>query len=130
MSLQLYVISSIRTNNFTDNEIANKFDHLWRTTLQKTKPNVVLYAVYHDYESDFRGDYTCTTASEVDNDNPLIEINDQSYKVFHCQRETVVATWKNIWQQEENSELKRAYKADYEKYLPDGTVEIYIGVQP
>jgi len=36
-------------------------------------------------------------------------------------------TWSKIWKQEETGLLERAYTYDFEKYSPNGEIEIHIG---
>ncbi len=63
----------------------------------------------------------------------MLEIpSDVAYKVFLVDtsknvENPVFETWKQIWELEEKLMLKRDYVLDYEKYYPDGTIEIYIG---
>ena len=129
MSQQVYEITSIRTNNFTDVEVTKKFGELWQSTILQGHGLSVLYGVYHDFDSNYQGDYTCSTASEMPNMGKVIELPDTPYQVFKCTRLDIPQTWVKIWQMEESGELNRAYQVDYEKYLLDGTVEIYIGIK-
>ncbi|MBC1434394.1 hypothetical protein HB848_03480 [Listeria rocourtiae] len=52
-----------------------------------------------------------------------IMIPDQGYQVFNVETD-VFATWQQIW----NTPLNRSYLFDYEMYLPNGTIQIYIGL--
>lgn len=129
MSQPVYEIQSIRTNNFTDIDVITKFNHLWQQTILQGHGLSTLYGVYHEYASNYQDDYTCSTATETANDGKMIELPDTPYHVFTTNRLTLPQTWMKIWQLEEAGELKRAYQVDYEKYLLDGTVEIYIGLK-
>lgn len=126
---QVYEIGSIRTNNFTDIEVMKKFGEMWQNTILKGHGLSVLYGVYHDYASNYQGDYTCSTATETPHDGRIIELPDTPYQVFNTNRMELPQTWIKIWQLEETGEIDRAYHVDFEKYLLDGTVEIHIGIK-
>ncbi|MFS0647164.1 hypothetical protein [Siminovitchia sp. 179-K 8D1 HS] len=38
-------------------------------------------------------------------------------------------TWKRIWELEEAGLLERVYTYDFEKYLPNGEIEIHIAIK-
>jgi len=60
-----------------------------------------------------------------------IEIEDLTwYEIFPTTYESVVQTWQHIWNKEKQGLLKRAYKVDFEKYYPNGKVDIYISICP
>lgn len=128
MQPTLYLIQTFRTNNFNDAEIFEKFQSAWEQTLSKIQ-NSTLYGVYFDYQSDYKGDYTFATATEnpLENSQKIIPENG-NYKIFNAQKDTMFETWQQIWQLEEQGQLNRTYLVDYEKYLPTGQVEIYIGI--
>ena len=129
MSQQVYEIQSIRTNNFTDIEVMKKFGELWQQTILQGYGLSVLYGVYHEYASNYQGDYTCSTASEMPNNGKMIELPDTPYQVFKTNRLELPQTWIKIWQLEAQGEIHRAYHVDFEKYLLDGSVEIHIGLK-
>ena len=129
MTQKVYEITSIHTNNFTDVDVMKKFTELWQTTILQGHGLSVLYGVYHDYASNYQGDYTCSTATETPNIGKVIELPDTPYQVFKTNRLELPQTWVKIWQLEESGELNRAYQIDFEKYLLDGTVEIHIGIK-
>ncbi|MFB2539586.1 MULTISPECIES: GyrI-like domain-containing protein [unclassified Acinetobacter] len=126
--MKLYEINTIRTNNFNDAQVLEKFGQLWQDTLAKYDGQSTLYGVYHEYQSNYQGDYTCSTASDKENGGRNIVLSDAKYKIFHCHKDDVAKTWQDIWALEEKGELHRVYQMDYEKYLADGQVEIYIGI--
>lgn len=129
MTQQIYEIQSIRTNNFTDAEVMKKFGEMWQTAILQGYGLSVLYGVYHDYASNYQGDYTCSVACDTPNDRKVIELPDTPYQVFKCTRLDIPQTWLKIWQLEEAGEISRAYQVDFEKYLLDGTVEIHVGIK-
>lgn len=133
--MKLYRIQSIRTNNFKDTEMLEKIQHVWNEAYQQQSSASTLYGVYYDYESDYKGDYSLSTAvagNEVSAESLDIP-EDAPYRIFQVDgtdKQKVLQQWKQIWQLEESGELIRAYTVDYEKYEPDGTVSIHIAVAP
>ena len=43
-------------------------------------------------------------------------------------KDPILTMWQKIWEMEDNGQLSRAYKVDFEEYLPNGEVDIYISV--
>lgn len=135
--MKLNRIQSIRTNNFKDPDMLEKIQHVWKEAYQQQQQDATstLYGVYYDYESNYKGDYSLSTA--VANDHRSVESldipEDAPYRIFQVNgtdKQKVLQQWKQIWQLEESGELIRAYTVDYEKYEPDGTVSIHIAVAP
>ena len=95
--------------------------------------NEPYYGVYLNYESDFTGYYDVAVAQESKPKGSFstIEIEDLTwYEIFPTTYESVVQTWQRIWNKEKQGLLKRAYKVDFEKYYPNGKVDIYISICP
>lgn len=133
--MNLYIINSIRTNNFNDDSMMEKINTLWKEAyagMDDHEGNV--YGVYHSYDSNYKGDYTLSVATEdAVGSHVLTFAEDAAYKVFKVNssdEQGVVKAWMNIWEQEEAGLLQRAYSFDYEKYAPNGEVEIYIALRP
>ncbi|MFE4239782.1 GyrI-like domain-containing protein [Peribacillus butanolivorans] len=131
MSKEVYIIGDIRTNNFTDENSLDKIGSLWNKMNDFNIKNDIKYGVYHQYTSNYRGDYTLTIATETPVSNEKIIIPENEYKVFECLQDahSIGETWKKIWQLEDEKKLDRAYSLDYEKYYPDGKVEIHIAIK-
>lgn len=132
-TLKLSIIQSIRTNNFKDVRLLKKISQLWEEVGEQLPENVIVYAVYHEYESDYKGDYSLSIATE-DEANGTIEISsDEKYIVYKVDptlgEQGVFTTWRNIWRQEEESEMERTYSIDFEKYYPNGEIEIHIAIK-
>ncbi|MDP9501087.1 GyrI-like domain-containing protein [Bisgaard Taxon 45] len=130
MVLTLYPIVQQRLNNNIANEL---IPALWQSHLAKLPENQACYGVYFNYAGDHQADYDFAIASEstLNTHSPTIEIeNLTSYDVFRCKVDEVYQTWQLIWKKEQQGLLKRAYSVDFEKYYPDGLVEIYIAVVP
>ncbi len=131
---KIYVLDNCITNNFNDSLVFEKISKAWNSIANVKSQSSIKYGVYHNYESDYKGDYTLSIATDDETDsNTVLEIpNDISYKVFEVDTSkniytAVIETWKQIWELEDKLLLKRDYVFDYEKYDPDGKIEIYIG---
>ena len=96
----------------------NKVD-LSSSILDK-KSNEV-YAVYYDYESDFKGSYHFFIGHEVDKTSIVVapfkklEIPEQKYAVFPVKGDfpkCLIDAWESIWE----ADIDRSYTFDFEKY--------------
>ncbi|MFF2481394.1 GyrI-like domain-containing protein [Paenibacillus sp. NPDC058071] len=131
--MKFSVINSIRTNNFADEQCVEKINSLWaEASRQLVGQNTVLYGVYYDYESDYKGDYTLAVAVEGSEGEALVELSEHAnyeiFKVDEADELSVVRAWQNIWEREQEGTLRRAYTWDFEKYSPNGNTEIYIAI--
>lgn len=132
MPLTLYPLATIRTHNIKENT-AEKIGQLWQNNFAKLTKNEPYYGIYLNYESDFTGYYDVAVAQESkpEDSSSTIEIEDLTwYEIFPTNCESVVQTWQHIWNKEKQGLLKRAYKVDFEKYYPNGKVDIYISIRP
>ena len=130
MALKLYPIVQQRLNNNIADEI---IPPLWQNNLDKLPQGHYCYGIYFNYAANYQADYDFAIASEaaLETDIPVIEIEDLSfYEIFRCNVDEIYQTWQLIWKKEQQGLLKRAYSVDFEKYYPDGLVEIYIAVVP
>ncbi|MGX4685435.1 effector binding domain-containing protein [Vagococcus sp. JNUCC 83] len=135
--MNLSIVESIRTNNFNDKNIETKMTNLWKCAIEKIqKIDTTIYAIYHDYQSDFRGDYTCSICIrneyEENNSNNINILDNTKYRMFKVDSSvdnSIFNTWKLIWEQEEKGLLNRSYTYDYEKYYSQDNIEIYIAIQ-
>ena len=130
MALKLYPIVQQRLNNDIANEI---IPTLWQNNFDKLPQGHYCYGIYFNYAANYQADYDFAIASEavLETDIPVIEIEDLSlYEVFRCKIDEIYQTWQLIWKKERQGLLKRAYSVDFEKYHPDGLVEIYIAIAP
>jgi predicted transcriptional regulator YdeE len=132
--LKLTIINSIRTNNFNDDQLMQKITGLWKEASDRlTDREIITYGVYHMYESDYKGDYSLSIAIEDNYSEPLLEIpNNAKYEVFNVdttEEQGVLNTWKKIWELENAGTLERAYSYDFEKYYPNGEIEIHIAIK-
>lgn len=111
-----------------------KISKLWKEAFnQLTNHENITYGVYHDYESDYKGDYSLSIAIENSDREPFIEIpNNEKYEIFKVdtsEEQGIFNTWNKIWDREEEGTLKRAYTYDFEKYYPNGDIEVHIAVK-
>lgn len=131
--MHLKIIHSIRTNNFNDEHVTQKINDMWKSASSELSEHEgSTYGLYHEYESDYKGDYTLSVAIEGTNE-PSIKIpNHTIYQVFKVDKDAeqgILNTWSEIWNMEKEGQLERAYTHDFEKYKPDGAIEIYIAVK-
>lgn len=131
---KIYVVDSCRTNNFNDTHFLEKVSKLWNNLFSSYGSAEIKYGVYHNYENDYKGDYTLSIGVEGSIDNSdVLEIPKSEYKIFEvdllkAQENAIFETWKSIWDLEEKGLLKRDYVMDFEKYYLDGRIEIHIGI--
>lgn len=125
----LCVLSSVRTNNFTDPEIMAKISGAWQLAMAEPIEGAVYYGVYHHYESDFEGDYDVSVAVDLAGSSAEeLILPEQAYVYFEVDSSNpqgVIEAWQHIWQQP----LKRAYLVDFEEYFVDGRIRIAIGIE-
>lgn len=132
---------SVETNNANEmNEDTAKIAQLWddyftqgihSKTFNKANDGY-MYGVYSDYVSDVSGDFKVTIGVEVTKPKNAIVIEDQRYLVFSKKGElpqVVIDTWQEIWDYfDAEPEYERAYKIDFEKYVSEDEIEIYISI--
>lgn len=90
-----------------------------------------VYGLYHEYESDYKGDYTLCVAIEGKDKSSIIIPDCTKYEIFKVDtsdEQGIFNTWNEIWKKEDEGKLKRAYTFGFEKYYPDGNIDIYIAV--
>lgn len=132
--MKLTVINSVRTNNFNDDLLLQKISGLWKDASSRlTGQDSIVYGVYHNYESNYKGDYTLSIALEDSQNQPSLEIpNNTKYEIFNvdtADEQGTLNTWKTIWEREESGTLNRAYTYDFEKYYPNGEIEVFIAIK-
>ncbi|MEH7460401.1 AraC family transcriptional regulator [Bacillus pseudomycoides] len=114
----------IRTNNQSTDAILNLWEEFLRLNLKGD-----IYAVYNNYVSDFTGDYDLHIGTEEKwNDESSVIIPAGNYHVVevdHTDPKGVFNAWVDIWK----SDIKRAYKTDFEFYSKDGSIKIFLSVE-
>lgn len=133
--MNIYELAAVRTNNFAQ-DMGEKIGGLWQEVMSTLEHKTTIYAVYHEYESDYSGDYTLSLATKSQESSRLITLDDGNYQVFEVEgpseadpTKNVFSTWQEIWALERDGQLNRRYQTDYEKYDEDGRVAIYIGIE-
>jgi predicted transcriptional regulator YdeE len=134
---------TVRTNNKIElDETTAKIPQLWQRytnediknkTLNKSK-NSFLYGVYNKYEKDVNSDYDYTIGIEVTEPENAITIQKDKYLVFSKKGEfpqVVIETWYDVWNYFASKECKyeRVFNYDFEKYVKDDEIEIYISIK-
>ncbi|MGD6844628.1 GyrI-like domain-containing protein [Bacillus infantis] len=132
--MNLTIFKSVRTNNFKDEAIMQKISEMWKEASGILgNQDEVKYGLYYDYESDYKGDYTLSVAIESGNNDSTVKIpNTTKYEIFEVDTLDelgILNAWREIWDREEKGDLKRAYSFDFEKYNPNGQIEIHIAVK-
>ena len=131
--MELTIINKIRTNNFNDERVIQKITDMWKgalTELSNHEGNT--YGLYYEYESNYKGDYTLGVAIEGKDESTIVIPHDTKHEVFKVntdEEQGIFNTWNEIWKKEEEGQLQRAYTYDFEKYYPDGNIDIYIAVK-
>ncbi|KQX56631.1 GyrI-like domain-containing protein [Paenibacillus sp. Root444D2] len=114
----------IRTNNQNTNKILSLWEEFLRLNVKGD-----IYAVYNHYSSDFTGDYDLHIGSEkkfTDESSVIILAgNYHVVEVDHTDPQGVFHAWEDIWK----SDIKRAYKTDFEFYSQDGSIKIFLSIE-
>ncbi|MBK3494205.1 effector binding domain-containing protein [Viridibacillus sp. YIM B01967] len=114
----------VRTNNQNTDVILSLWEDFLRLNLKGD-----IYGVYTNYSSDFTGDYDFHIGTEEKfNDVSNIIIPSGNYHVVDVDNtdpKGVFNAWVDIW----NSDIKRAYKTDFEYYSKDGSIKIFLSVE-
>jgi len=138
--LMISGISTITNNQNELDENSAKIPQLWddyftkdiyTKTFNKSNKGLI-YGVYSDYVADEMGDYKITIGVEVTKPKNAIVINNQRYLVFSKKGElpeVVTDAWQEVWEYFDGEpEYERAYKVDFEKYVSEDEIEIYISI--
>lgn len=133
--MKFSISNTIRTNNFTDHDIQTKLITLWKENTafiqQANEKKQTVAAIYHDYESDYKGDYSVSIAKESDSDDAFDTTMYQwkEYSVDRSDSLGVLNAWKQVWADEDAQVIDRVYDFDFERYSPSGEIAILIAVQ-
>lgn len=133
--MKFSISNTIRTNNFKDAAIQEKIMGLWQQSnafiAQAKEQGKSIAAVYYNYESDYKGDYSLSickeTKSEEDFDTSKYQWKE--YKVDSSDELGVLNAWKKIWSEEEAQIIQRVYDFDFENYPSAGEISIFIAIQ-
>lgn len=149
-NIKNFKIIGIATKTTNENGKASEdLGKLWEQFYTKNIPSQIvdiksdeIYAIYTDYESDYKGQYTCIIGMKVNSldkvPTDLIgrEFRSGKYQKFIAKGQmpnAIMETWKEIWSKDK--ELNRKYTADFEVYGKNSQngenseVDIYIAMQ-
>ncbi|MDA2434088.1 AraC family transcriptional regulator [Bacillus cereus] len=114
----------IRTNNQNTEALLSLWEEILRLNLKGD-----VYAVYNNYESDFTGDYDLNVGTEekfIDESSVIIPAgNYHVVEVDNIDPQDVFNAWMDIWK----SDIKRAYKTDFQFHSKDGSIRIFLSVE-
>ncbi|KEK21644.1 GyrI-like domain-containing protein [Bacillus gaemokensis] len=114
----------IRTNNQNTDALLSLWEEILRLNLKGD-----VYAVYNNYESDFTGDYDLHIGTEekfIDESSVIIPVgNYHVVEVDNTDPQGVFNAWVDIWK----SDIKRAYKTDFQFHSKDGSIRIFLSVE-
>ena len=130
---------TIRTEN-AGGKAKRDIGALWQQFMQQqvlqTIPNRYnddIYCMYTEYELDANAPYTVILGCRVNSLEGLPEgitgkaIAAASYMLFKpvgSLPDSIISAWVHIWQ----SDINRAYEADFDVYKPDGSVETWLSI--
>ena len=121
-----------RTKNADEVNGDGKIPALWaKFTKEVYDGKSEIYGVYCRYENGVNGLYDLFIGTKsLCSGGEILEKKSGKYAVFSFTSEpqNVAKVWGEIWKYFENSELKRAYETDFEKYLNE-KIEIYISIK-
>jgi predicted transcriptional regulator YdeE len=129
-----------RTKNCDEMEYeTSKIAPLWKKFYQDIRIDYQngdqIYSVYYSYESDFNGEFNVMAGS--DHFHPsleIVKIEKGNYVVFEGEGQmpqVVIETWGKVWEYfaNINSQYRRAYTTDFEHYVDQHKIKIYIAVK-
>jgi predicted transcriptional regulator YdeE len=130
--------TEVRTSNAREMTPEGLIGRAWER-FSKEHVGAKPIAVYSEYASDEHGEYNyllgvkVPAIGEIPAGMTVRHVPTGRYAVFTSERgpaaKVVYETWKRIWAEPRTARYARSYRADFEKYLEDGRVEIYIGVK-
>lgn len=137
---------SIKTNNAVEMQPeTGKIPALWSKFNSEYMPNLNsdanIYGVYYEYESDETGDFRLLagSTSEARHCNTIIKeqvyIKPGDYLCFKMVGEmpqAVIQAWEHVWtyfDRENNPAYTRRFETDFEQYVSETEVHVYIGVE-
>jgi len=132
----------VRTKNADEmNPDTQKIAPLWGRFFEEVMPTLEpspppIYGVYFNYESDAFGAYDLLVGSDtLENDEHFISVSIMAgrYLVFPVKGElpqAMIDAWKQVWAYFDDPSVdeRRIYETDFEKYISEDEVEIFIGV--
>ena len=131
----------VRTKNADEmspdtQKIAPLWGRVFAEMLPTLKEDATVYGVYHNYESDALGEFDVLVGADVmemTDEMKTVTLEGGKYLKFPVKGElpqAIIDTWMQVWAYFEDPSIdeKRTYETDFELYLSEDEVEIYIGV--
>ena len=131
----------VRTKNADEmhsdrGKIASLWGHFYNEVLPTLEGGATVYGVYHNYETDFNGEFDVLVGTDVLNiteEMQSVELEAGKYLMFPVKGElpqAIIKTWEKVWAYFDDPSVdeRRAYETDFELYKSADEVEIYIGV--
>ncbi|CAA6819354.1 MAG: Unknown protein [uncultured Sulfurovum sp.] len=131
----------VRTKNADEmNESTQKIAPLWGKFYNEILPTLSadasVYGVYHNYESDAMAEFDVLVGADVvemTEEMTTIKLEEGQYLMFPVKGElpqAIIETWAKVWAyfEDESIDERRSYETDFEKYISEDEVQIYIGV--
>jgi len=133
-----------RTNNVNEMDPhTSKIATLWQEFDNKVdvdyKAGNRVFGVYFNYESDTNGEFSVLAGTDQTNINSptkieSITIPKGKYMLFKASGDVpqiVIETWAKVWHyfSQNNTEYERLYTTDFECYLNQNEIEVYIAVK-
>ena len=134
---------TVKTNNKIElDETTAQIPKLWQRyvdenieskTFNKSR-SLAMYGVYNKYEKDVNPDIDSTIGVEVTKSKNAITIEKDRYLVFTKKGEfpkVAIETWHETWNYfaSQDCAYERVYNFDFEKYIRDDEIEIYISIK-
>ncbi|PRC93617.1 GyrI-like domain-containing protein [Solimicrobium silvestre] len=136
---------AVRTKNCDEFDSSRaKIPALWGTLFATDALNSIphqpsepaVFGVYSGYESDASGEYDLTVGALVSaagHEFSHVAICDGDYLVFEARGAmpaALIQTWGQVWAYfEQHPEQARCYKTDFEQYLGEQAVDVFIGIK-
>jgi len=131
---------SVRTKNTNEmNPDTAKIASLWKIFIDSVDVNYKdgqkLYGVYSKYESDVNGEFDVYAAYDgFDKKLDSVKIQKGRYLVFDGSGDmphAIIQAWGDVWKYfaNEASQYQRKYTTDFEYYLSENKVKIYIAIK-
>lgn len=137
---------SIKTNNANEMHAeTQKIPTLWSRFYSDYIPNLNsdanIYGVYYEYESDETGNFRLLAGSTSEARHcktiikEQIDIESGSYLCFKAtgnMPDVVIGLWQQVWSyfnDEKQKKYTRTFRTDFEEYISETEVHLYIGVK-
>lgn len=136
-------LSTRTTNSREMNPGTAKIGSLWKEFDDKVEVDYRnggrVYGVYFNYESDATGEYSVLAGTDqldakTSTELEAIVIQSGRYLVFTAKGDIpriVIETWGRVWEyfSKKDAQYERSYTTDFEYYVNQNEIEVYIAVK-